>query len=259
MKNIISLGAGVQSSAMALMAKHGEITPMPEFAVFADTESEPKLVYDWLNQLEKLLPFPIYRVSQGNLYEKSLFLRTGKSGKKYTKHNVPAFTLGANGEKGMVQRQCTLDFKITPIRRKIKQMLTREERCTQWLGISLDELTRMKDSQDKRIINRYPLVEMRLTRQDCLKWMRDNNYPTPPRSACIFCPFKSKSEWLKLTEEEFKSSVAYEERMQKMFKEIGLSSVPFLSNKRVSLTRAVELDKEQGELWENECEGMCGV
>ena len=33
---IISLGAGVQSSAMALMAAKGEL-PMPDYCIFADT------------------------------------------------------------------------------------------------------------------------------------------------------------------------------------------------------------------------------
>lgn len=40
--NIISLGAGVQSSTMALMEKHGEITPMPDCAIFADTQESRK-------------------------------------------------------------------------------------------------------------------------------------------------------------------------------------------------------------------------
>ena len=42
MKHIISLGAGVQSSTMALMAAHGEIGPMPDCAIFADTGAEPQ-------------------------------------------------------------------------------------------------------------------------------------------------------------------------------------------------------------------------
>lgn len=65
--HVISLGAGVQSSAMALMAARGEITPMPVAAIFADTQAEPQGVYTWLDWLEKQLPFPIYRVSKGNL------------------------------------------------------------------------------------------------------------------------------------------------------------------------------------------------
>ena len=69
MKHFISLGAGVQSSAMAFMAAHGEITPMPEAAIFADTQAEPQSVYDWLDWLEKQLPFPVYRVTKGDLWK----------------------------------------------------------------------------------------------------------------------------------------------------------------------------------------------
>ena len=67
--HIISLGAGVQSSTMALMAACGEITPMPVAAIFADTQNEPKSVYVWLDWLEKQLPFPVNLVTQGNLAE----------------------------------------------------------------------------------------------------------------------------------------------------------------------------------------------
>ncbi len=65
--NILSLGAGVQSSTLALMAAKGEISPMPDCAIFADTGWEPKRVYDWLDWLESQLPFPVYRVSKGNI------------------------------------------------------------------------------------------------------------------------------------------------------------------------------------------------
>ena len=37
MLEVISLGAGVQSTTMALMAAHGEIEPMPDLAIFTDT------------------------------------------------------------------------------------------------------------------------------------------------------------------------------------------------------------------------------
>ena len=74
MKNnlrILSLGAGVQSSTLALMIEKGEI-PMVDAAIFADTMGEPKAVYDWLNWLEKQLSYPVYKVSFGNLKEDSL-------------------------------------------------------------------------------------------------------------------------------------------------------------------------------------------
>lgn len=69
MIHVISLGAGVQSTTMALMAAHGEIKPMPDVAIFADTQWEPKAVYDHLDWLgsPNVLPFPIKRVTAGNL------------------------------------------------------------------------------------------------------------------------------------------------------------------------------------------------
>jgi hypothetical protein len=65
MLNILSLGAGVQSSTMALMAAEGELTPMPDCAIFADTGAEPKHVYDFLDYVESLVPFPVHRVMEG--------------------------------------------------------------------------------------------------------------------------------------------------------------------------------------------------
>ena len=66
-KNIISLGAGVQSSTMALMAAQGEIKPMPDAAIFVDTQWEPAYVYKWLDWLETQLPFPVHRPTAGDL------------------------------------------------------------------------------------------------------------------------------------------------------------------------------------------------
>ena len=63
--NILSLGAGVQSSTMALMAAYGEIEPMPDCAIFADTAAEPKHVYDQLDFIQANVPFPVYRVMEG--------------------------------------------------------------------------------------------------------------------------------------------------------------------------------------------------
>jgi 3'-phosphoadenosine 5'-phosphosulfate sulfotransferase (PAPS reductase)/FAD synthetase len=65
---VISLGAGVQSSTMALMAADGEL-PKPDCAIFADTGNEPKAVYRYLEFLKKVLPYPIYKVSKGNITE----------------------------------------------------------------------------------------------------------------------------------------------------------------------------------------------
>ena len=102
--HIISLGAGVQSSTMALMAAAGEITPMPTAAIFADTQDEPQSVYRWLDWLEKQLPFPTYRVTAGRLSDAIV---------KWDFTQIPAFKSGSMGK-----RQCTRHYKLDPIRKK---------------------------------------------------------------------------------------------------------------------------------------------
>src|SRR5208283_3291258 len=121
MKHYISLGAGVQSSTMALMAAHGEITPMPEGAIFADTQAEPRAVYEWLDWLETKLPFPVHRVTAGNLREAALTQHTSKKGIVYPLKSLPYHTSGPNGNRGMVrQRTCTRDYKIRPISKALR-------------------------------------------------------------------------------------------------------------------------------------------
>ncbi len=240
--NIVSLGAGVQSSTMALMAAHGEITPMPDAAIFADTQAEPKAVYEWLDWLEKQLPFPVYRVTAGNLMSESLRERTSKKGRKYYKLYVPSY-----GENGPMPRKCTHDFKLVPLYRFARQWRP----LTMWIGISFDESWRMKSSFRKWAINRYPLVDMSIRRSDCLRWMAAHDYPQPPRSACVFCPYHSDQEWRDLA--EFDEAVAFEK---------ALPEGEFLHRSRKPLDQVdFSTDEDRGQLnmFNNECEGMCGV
>jgi hypothetical protein len=108
---------------MALMAAAGEITPMPTAAIFADTQGEPKSVYAWLDYLEPLLPFPVYRVTKGSLQIDELRIRrSAKSGKRYMKGSIPAFVLNPDGTKGLLGRKCTADYKIIPLQAKVREL-----------------------------------------------------------------------------------------------------------------------------------------
>ena len=86
--NILSLGAGVQSSCLALMCSQGEVTPMPNFAIFADTQDEPRSVYEWLSELKKLCNFPIYTVTAGSLSHHALKMRVTSDGLDETRKVV---------------------------------------------------------------------------------------------------------------------------------------------------------------------------
>ena len=169
---VISLGVGVQSSTMLLMAAKNEL-PNVDCAIFADTGYEPKSVYNYLNFLKKIVKFPIYQVSKGNI--KNDMINSIKNNSKFP--TAPFFTQNAiTGKKGMLRRQCTADYKIFPIRKKLRELCNvgyrkrfpNDKYIEQWIGISTDEIQRMKPARDPYIKNRHPLIELNMSRQDCI-------------------------------------------------------------------------------------------
>jgi len=267
--NILSLGAGVQSSALALMAAAGEIGPMPDAAIFADTHAEPASLYRWLDWLEKQLPFPVIRISAGDLAETSTRPRlSGRSGEYYLSHNVPAYTVNSDGSAGNYRRQCTDKHKIVPLTKETDRIRNGKP-ATVWIGISWDEIQRMKDAHRDGVQHRWPLIERQWTRRHCIEWMEARGYPSPPRSACSFCPYHSNREWRRLRAEEpeaWAQAQEYERRLQEAAKSVPrLDGVPFLHPSRVPLGE-VNLDADANQLefaglqtLQNECSGMCGV
>lgn len=293
--HVLNLGAGVQSSTLALMAEHGEVVVdgdvwRPEIAIFSDTKAEPQSVYTWLDWLETQLSFPVFRVSHGDLAADGLEVRrSGRSGKIYHRTLIPNFTVNkVSGSKGMLPRKCTGDYKINPITKFVREYVnlkshrkyTRspkdpvtgkfqvdisypEFQVIRWLGISTDEASRMKDSGEAWSLNVYPLIEMGMSRDDCMAWMESKGYPRPPRSACVFCPYHSDAEWSRLKREEpseFQRAVDWEKQNQAASTLCEVSNgVPFLhtSCKPLDQVEFKQFDPKEG--FQNECEGMCGV
>lgn len=269
--NVLNLGAGVQSSTLALMAAIGEVSPMPNFAIFADTQAEPSSVYKWLDWLERQLPFPVYRVTRGNMTEDMMTLRTAKDGRQWTKSTIPAFMQASDGSIGLLGRSCTADYKIAPILKNLRKLceIKRGEKLvqiTQWIGISYDEIQRMKPSRDAWTQHRWPLVEREMRRHDCIAWLKKHGYPEPPRSACVYCPFHSNKEWRRLKDHEpeaFAKAVWVEQELQRT-KAItdNMRSIPWLHKSCVPLEKvdlSTEEDAGQLDMFGNECEGLCGV
>lgn len=83
----------------------------------------------------------------------------------------------------------------------IKHVLGLSEATLQ-LGISIDEFQRIRQSRASGITNRYPLVEMRLTVNDCIHIIQEEGLPVPPKSACFYCPFHTVENWQRLATEE---------------------------------------------------------
>ena len=267
---VLSLGAGVQSTTLALMAAEGEIEPMPDCAIFADTGWEPEAVYQHLRWLRSpnVLPFPIHVVSAGDIRADLLQASTGERWA-----SIPAFTrtvASARVDIGMIRRQCTKDYKIVPIRRKVRDLagLTRRRSpkapvVEQWIGISLDEAIRIKPSFETWRVNRWPLIEQRMTRRDCIAWLKRHDYPIPPKSSCIGCPFHSDAMWRRMRDHDpaaWADAVAIDRVIRTGLR--GIRGEVYLHRSAVPLDE-VDLttleDLGQLDLFANECEGMCGV
>ncbi len=199
--DILSLGAGKQSTALALLFELGLVPglPKPKWAIFADTKAEAPHVYRTLDWLQELISYEIIRVSWGDLARNTWKAAIGMPVPERGHHeggyvDVPVFST-----TGMGRRQCTTTYKLGPIKRAIRELARSAPpalSATQYIGISANETRRAKPARDAWLTNSYPLVDMGWTRTDCINWL-DANYPGNPvkRSACWFCPFHSLADW----------------------------------------------------------------
>ena len=91
---------------------------------------------------------------------------------------------------------------IADLEDKFGHNLKKTSGCVkQWLGISVDEVQRVKPSDVQWIDNHYPLLEMGMARADCITWLNQHDLPIPPKSSCVFCPYRSKRSWQELKRE----------------------------------------------------------
>ena len=216
---VLSLGAGVQSTVLAIQSATGILEPL-DAAIFADTGWEPQAVYDHLNRLEAevLAPagIPLHRVrsTEGGIRNDAL-------DPDHRFASMPLFVKGPNGELGMARRQCTSEYKLKPIKQQVRQLLgyphptpvPRGLYAEQWVGISTDEFHRAKDADVKYARNRFPLLELNLSRRDCLRIPHQHGFQTTPKSACIGCPFHGNRQWRDLRDnhpDEWADAVAFD-------------------------------------------------
>ena len=214
---VLSLGAGIQSTTVLLMSERGEL-PDLDAAIFSDTGWEPKAVYDHLAWLEQQTRIPVYRVGAGDLREHTLrgVVRGSKSGgDRYA--SLPLFVKNGDGSVGQITRQCTREYKIEPIHAFIKRELLGLQRgqhaplhaVDHWYGISADEPRRMRISREHWKRNIYPLCNMPrpflaepMSRGQCIEWLK-RHYPgyVVPRSACLGCPYHTDDEWRRIKQD----------------------------------------------------------
>lgn len=242
------MGWGTQSFSLAAMAVLGEIEPV-DYAIFADTGYESHLTYDFA---ARWAPW---------LQEKGLQIITVKNKTK----NDPMYLRGGiaiparNKNGAPLRRQCTRDWKIDPMRVWL-QANRHGEIVDQLLGISLDEFQRMRESDVKYVKNIYPLIEKRMSRNDCVNWLERHSLEVPPRSACTFCPFHSRNEWKKVhnTPEDWEQAVQYDRMIRKA--QAGYELYLHIDLKPLEeIDYRTDDEKGQPSLFGDECSGVCGI
>lgn len=259
MPSVISLGAGVQSTALLLMADAGEFGARPDLAIFADTGWEPKATYEHLDWLESQVSIPIVRVSKGNLRDDTMKSLDGERGDAFASIPVYVKSPTTGKREGALRRQCTREYKLDPIYRELRSRGYRN--VEMWLGISLDEVQRMKPARVKWATNRWPLIEKRMSRRACVEWMRERGYPEPPKSACIGCPYHGDNQWRDLRDnrpEEWEEAVEFDAAIRQLPR---IEGDAFLHRSLVPLPMVdLSTPEDRGQQsFDEECEGMCGV
>lgn len=244
----LSLGAGVQSTTLALLASEGAL-PKPDVAIFADTGWEPRAVYDHLDRLAAVLDdagIPLHRVSAGNL-------RSDAINPAHRYASIPYFVRNPDGSKGMGRRQCTSEYKLVPIKRKIRELLgakapnfrrvPKGRVAEQWIGFSTDEVHRVSDKHGVSYLkSRYPLLELGMSRSDCRRWLTSRGWTTVVKSACIGCPFHGNRQWRELRDNnpaEWADAVEFDRAIRKGgARGLPPDSEAFLHSSRVPLDQA---------------------
>lgn len=266
---ILSLGAGVQSTAMLYMAIDGTL-PRPDCVIFADTKWEPKAVYKNLKRLRAAAAkadLDLYVVTHSNI--RSDLVSAAVTGKRIA--SPPYRTLNPQGSRGKLRRQCTHEYKLKPMW-DLATVLRRGRAVDFWIGITTDEADRIKPKPKDApgwLTNVFPLIGLEMSREACRAWLKEKGHPEPPRSACIGCPFHGNEFWrnLKMNSPKEWQDVVDIDRMVRD-KMPHLRDSAYTHRDLVALDEAeirnmedlgqLDLFKER-ESFSEECEGACGT
>lgn len=238
---VLSLGGGWQSSALLLMSCAG-VLPKLDAAVFADTQGEMPETYDYLDYLTgqaDAAGIKLIRATAGDL--------AGDVRAKAGKGMQPSLPVRVRDKAGELQRvngyTCSFDYKRRVVTRQARRLCGprgawKKATVEQWIGYTLDEISRMKQDSECRCghkraatistrstremghsragtcrecaciefdpwrLNAWPLItELQMTRNETRNWITANGHPEPPRSACFFCPNRGNSHWRYLRDE----------------------------------------------------------
>lgn len=176
MDTILSFGAGVQTTALAILIAERKLEV--DAVVFADTGAEKPETYSYMEDYTKPLlnsvsvPFITVKASlpsdRGGIYE------------FYSYHqDIPSIQY----------RQCTNQFKRRPIERALRR------KYIPLIGFNADETNRAANFIIKNKTARFPLIELGMHSKDSQTVISNYGWPIPLKSSCFFCIYQPVLEW----------------------------------------------------------------
>ncbi|MGF7011958.1 hypothetical protein M2146_002512 [Lachnospiraceae bacterium PF1-22] len=232
---ILSCGAGQQSTALALMSCENKITglnkyplvPVYDAILFCDLGGERKWVYeqvDFIKSICEKAGIPFYILKAKNLLDD--YMKNFGEKRVVT---VPFWSIDENGKKGKMTRHCTIDYKIIQMQNFVRWHLLgyRKGQRTKpedvqahemHIGFTVEEQQRIFDSKHKLFVNKFPMVDMGLTRADNYAYVRERWGLKTRGSACLFCPFHTNyffAECKRSCQEDYKTIVSFDEMIGK--------------------------------------------
>jgi hypothetical protein len=242
---VLSFG-GAQSAAIAVLVLQGRL-PKPDLIVFADTSREVTETWQYLENIVRPalaeIGLPVHVVGHEYAYYD---LNHGKE------LLLPTFTT-RGGAKGKLPTFCSKEWKQRPIRRWLREQGVKA--CDLWLGISMDEIERMKQEEKKWVNHVYPLIEMiPMQRHQCVSLVENYGWPTPPKSRCWMCPNMGAQAWRQLRDtypDDFQKAVALEQEIRQSDPHVWLHTAA------IPLVDAVELSDMQPSLFDGCDSGYC--
>lgn len=267
---VFSSGGGQQSTAALVLAARG-IIHYPTF-LFANVgpESENPATLAYTHEIA--MPYAkkhgiefIEIAKDTTLYQA---MTSGKRG-----YLIPAFFIAERGKNvgkpTRAHRQCTVSWKIEVVDKWLREHGAKQEGAVVGLGISADEVDRVKPNTDKDTLAwkeiTWPLlfeVSRPLARYDCINLIESEGLPIPPSSACTYCPHHKLAYWQKMRTDqptEYKRHAAFEKFLGDQQEANGQPRI-FFTRTGKPLDKITTEEFMQPELFGDLCEsGSCFV
>jgi hypothetical protein len=248
MVRVLSYGGGVQTRALLRLILGGK-WERPDAIVFADTGDEPTAIYEALEDDQSAswdAKIPFHVVSEGRPLSIAIVQGPGVF--------IPAFTSSTEHPEGRYPwKSCTGRFKIAPMLELYRKMGWTE--VENWLGFTIDEIERVKPAKVEYVTNRYPLIELDMTRGDCEAVLVRHGLPVR-KSSCVYCPNRSRAAWqeVRVVPEDWAKAQNVDAAIRD--REAGCQT--YLHRARKPLAECVNVP--QASLFGEDCEsGYCGT